>query len=152
MSMTKAAMTTLLTQEIKDLSDNFDSNDYSNALDEAERETGWSFPVSDGFQTRWQKLRGKRHLLSYLRDQSSEEFKVRTLHLNQTWEHLNETIEKMDEDYAEIQESEPAQFAQVDSEKMFGTKVDAGFQYDGVGRDTTYDAVDNVVIFTPTED
>ena len=150
MSMSKAEMTVLLQQEIKDLDDSYEAIDYSNALDDAERETGWSFPVADGFRTLWQKNRGKRHLFFYLLSQSTEEFQVRTIKLNQTFDHLKLTVKEMDDAFEAIIESRPEEFANVDTIHLFGTKVDAGFQYDGMGRDTTY-TDENLVLFRPTE-
>jgi hypothetical protein len=59
-------------------------------------------------------------------------------------------IGRMDDDFLAIMESRPEQFANVDTYKMFSTKVDAGFSYeDGTGRDTTYDT-DQEIIFEPT--
>jgi len=150
MSSTKAEITTLIEEEVMNLADNFTSTDYSNALDDAERETGWAFPVSDGFRTLWQKSRGKRYLYFYLATEATEEFKVRQLHLNQKFDHLWKTITYMDKEFEAIQESRPEEFSDVSSSHAFGTKIDAGFSYDEVGRDTTYDP-DNLVIFQPTE-
>jgi len=150
MSSTKAALTTLLTQEVKGLSTNFVDDDYSNALDDAERDTGWAFPVADGFKTYWQKERGKRHLYFYLATEATEEFKVRQLNLNQKFDHLFSLIKFMDDQFNDIQESRPEMFAGVDAYKSFGTQINAGFQYDDFGRETTYDE-DNLVILNPTE-
>jgi len=150
MSTTQAEMITLLTQEIKDLSGSFESDDYTNATDEAERETGWAYPVADGFRTKWQKDRSKRHLLYFLMTQSTEEFQVRTIKLNQTFEHLLKMIEIMDKSFEAIIESRPEEFASVNTVHIFGTKIDAGFQYDDVGRDVTYDD-SNLSILEPNE-
>jgi len=150
MSTTKAEITTLLEQEIKDLADSFETEDYSNACDQAERETGWAYPVADGFRTLWQKERAKRHLFFFLLSQSTEEFQVRTIKLNQTFEHLDKTVDRMDKAFEAIIESRPEEFANVDAMNMFGTKFDAGFQYDDLGRDTTYDDT-NLTILKPNE-
>lgn len=150
MSSTKAELTTLLEEEIKGLSTNFVAADYSNALDDAERETGWAFPVANGFRTLWQKERSKRHLYWYLASESSEEFKVRQLNLNQKFDHLFKLVDIMDKQFNAIQESRPDQFAGTDSFRSFGTQIDAGFQYDDLGRDTTY-SQGNLVVFNPSE-
>jgi hypothetical protein len=57
----------------------------------------------------------------------------------------------MDSQFLSIQESRPEEFAGVDSYKLFGTKVDAGFKYDSMGRDLTY-TNENVIEFDPLED
>ena len=151
MSMSKDEMAALVKQEIKGLSSNFDDDfDYSNALDDAERDTGWAFPVADGFRTYWQKERAKRHLYFYLVSEASEEFKVRQLNLNQKFDHLWKLIDKADKDFLVVQESRPEEFASVDAYKSFGTQVNASFKYDDLGRDETYDE-DSLVTFGPTD-
>jgi len=147
---TQAEMITTVEQELKGLSEYLETVDYTNAATDAANDTGWAFPVSAGFQTYWQKQRLKRHLYEYLRSESAHKYKVKVFSLNQRFEHYMELIKEMDQKFADIQESEPQEFASVDSYKLFGTNVNAGFQYDGVGNDTTYDS-DNQVNFDPGE-
>ena len=148
---TKAEMTILLQQEVKGLTSYLNSNDYSNACDDAERETGWSFPVSGDFKIYWQKQRAKRHLFFYLMTESAVKFKAKQFSLNQKFEHLKESIEFMDQEFMAIQEARPEEFGSVDPLFTFGTKIDAGFVYEPqTGRDVTYDEDQNV-IFTPDE-
>jgi len=147
--MTKSELITLLEEEIKGLSSYLISSDYSNACDDASKETGWSFPVSGDFKIFWIKQRAKRHLFFYLLTESAHKFKFEQINLQHRFEHYKEIIDKMDEDFDKIQESRPEEFAQVDTYKMFGHKIDAGFQYEAqTGRDFTYDE-DNEVIITP---
>lgn len=148
---TKAELTTLLTQEVKGLSSNFDDDDYSNALDDAEREIGWAFPVAAGFRTFWMKNRAKRHLYFYLVTEATEEFQVRKLYLHQKFDHLKAMIVYMDDKFEAIQESRPEEFAAVSSVNAFGTQIDAGFRYDDFGQDLTYDD-ESIVLFNPGED
>lgn len=147
---TQAEIITLITAEIKALSDEFDSDDYTNATNDASRETGWAFPVTTAFKILWMKNRSKRYLFSYLLAQSVTLFRVKAKYLNQQWEHLAKTIKDMDDDFLAVIESRPEQFANVDVHMLFGTKIDAGFSYEGgTGRDTTY-SDDQVIIFKPT--
>ena len=149
--MTKDEMRALLIQEVKGLTSYLTNPiDYNNSLDDAARETGWSFPVSGDFQEYWQKQRAKRHLFFYLMSESTVKFKAKQFSLNQKWEHLSKSIEIMDKSFTEIIESRPEMFGSgVDALHTFGTKVDAGFQYEkDTGRDLTY-SDDNLVIFTP---
>jgi molybdopterin-guanine dinucleotide biosynthesis protein A len=147
--MTKDEMTTLLTAEVKSLSSLLVAADYSGALDDAARDTGWAFPVTGDFKIYWQKDRGKRHLFFYLMSEAAQEFKYEQVNSQHKFEHYKTLVALMDANFIAIQESRPEQFANVDVYKMFGHKIDAGFHYEsGTGRDTTYDD-DNLVIFNP---
>jgi len=149
--VTKSEFIAVLEQEVKGLSTYLDiAVDYINATNDAMRETGWAFPITSDFQIYWLKQRAKRHLFFYLYSESAHKFKIKTLNLNQRFDHYKELISMMDEAFANIQESEPQQFANVDTFNLFGTKVDAGFSYDHLGRDVTY-SEDNKVKFKPDE-
>ncbi|RLI01786.1 hypothetical protein DRO30_03600, partial [Candidatus Bathyarchaeota archaeon] len=79
--MTKSELITLLEEEIKGLSSYLISSDYSNACDDASKETGWSFPVSGDFKIFWIKQRAKRHLFFYLLTESAHKFKFEQINL-----------------------------------------------------------------------
>ena len=90
MSLTKNQMMTLLEKEVKGLTSYLDSDDYSNACDDASRETGFTFPVADGFQTLWMKSRAKRHIFFYLLTESAHKFKYEQIAdqaVGSTWWH-----------------------------------------------------------------
>lgn len=149
--MTKDEMITLVTAEVKGLSSYLASDDYSNACDDAERETGWSFPVTGDFKILWQKKRVVRNLFFYLFTESTYKFKYKQINLNQRFDHLKDAIKMLDDEFEKIQEERVDQFANVDSYNMFGTKIDAGFSYESqTGRDTTFNE-DQEVIATPNE-
>ena len=150
--MTRAELTTAIQQELKDLSSEFIVEDYTNAIDEAERDTGWATPYGTAFKETWIKRRTKRHLFSYLQTVTAGDFKYKTIHLDQPFKHYTELIKTMDEDFAKIMEEEPHQFAGVSAYEMFGNVVNAGFaSAPQTGRDITYDE-DQSVIITPNED
>jgi hypothetical protein len=147
--MNEAAFTEVITREIKGLSANFESYDYTDAVDEAERETGFSLPTTDAFQIKWLKSRTKRALFFSLLSESSEDFQVKKLYLQQKFANLLNLIKLLDEEFQKALEEEPYEFANVEAYKIFGTKIDAGFAYDSVtGADKTY-SDDQTVIFTP---
>ncbi len=149
--MTKEEMQALLLEEVKGLSSYLDSEDYSNACDDSVRETGWAFPVTVDYKIYWMKERAKRALFFYLLTESAHKFKYKQINLQHRFEHHKAIIEMMDGQFLKAQEDRPDQFADVSSFKMFGTKIDAGFQYETeTGRDITY-GDDNEVIFTPNE-
>ena len=149
--MTKLEMIALLKEEVKALTSKLtDPTDYDNACDDSSREIGWAFPVSGNFKIYWMKYRVKRHLYFYLMSESANKFKVKQFSLDQRFKHYKEIIELMDAEFAAIQEERPDEFAGVDAYGLFGTSINAGFSYDSVGKDTTYDS-DQDVIFEPDE-
>lgn len=160
MFLSKADFTDLLIEEVKGLADYLITVDYSNALDDASRDTGWSFPVSTDFKTLWMKNRAKRYLYFYLLTESAHKFKIKQISLQHRFDHYYGIIYGqngkggMDAEWLAIKEEYPEEFLPtgVDLSHMFGTKIDAGFQYEPqTGIDTTY-TDDNEVIFKPTED
>ena len=140
-----------LEQEVKGLTSYLEEDDYTNAVDDAERETGFSLPTTDTFQIRWLKERTKRHLFFYLMSESAHKFKVDQINLQHRFEHYNKIIEKMDKAFEEALESNPEKFAGADPWDLFGSKVDAGFAYDSqTGIDLTY--IDkNLVNVSPSD-
>lgn len=150
--MTQAEMEEKLEEEVKGLSTYLEGDDYTNACNDASRETGWSFPVTTNFKIQWMKDRAKRHLFFYLFSESAHKFKYEQINLQHRFEHYKIIIEKMDTDFKEALDANPQEFAGAEDYEMFGTKADAGFQYDPVtGKDTTYDD-DNKIVFTPGGD
>jgi hypothetical protein len=140
-----------LTEEVKSLDNYLDNDDYTNALADASRDTGWPLPVTTDFKIKWIKERAKRHIFFYLMTESAHKFKYKQINLQHRFEHYKEIIKTMDEEFIEAQEANPEQFANVDIFKTFGTKVDAGFSYvPQTGEDKTYDD-SNLVMFNPLE-
>jgi len=148
--MTKEEMEAQLVLEVKGLSTSLVSIDYTNACSDAERETGWSFPISDNTQLLWMKKRAVRALFFYLFTQSSYKFKYKQASLNQRFDQLERALKMLDEEWEKFQEDYPDICANVSTYKLFGTKSDAGFAYDITGRDVTYDE-DQEVIFGPND-
>jgi len=148
--MTREEMASQLEQEVKGLTTYLDSADYYNACDDASRETGFSFPVSSDLQILWIKNRAKRHLFFYLLTESAHKFKYEQINLQHRFEHYFKIIERMDEQYEIAKDENALEFSGASAVNMFGTKMDAGFQYDSTGRDTTYN-ISNQVVLAPTE-
>ena len=148
--MTREEMASQLEEEVKGLTTYLDPADYYNACDDAARETGFSFPVSSDLQILWMKDRAKRHLFFYLLTESAHKFKYEQINLQHRFDHYLKIIDSMDEKYAIAKEENALEFAGASAVNMFGTKLDAGFQYSSTGRDTTYN-LNNQVVLTPTE-
>ena len=143
--MTRTEMIKLLQEEVS-LSALTDPTDYNNAADAASRETGWPFPVSTDFKTHWMLERATRHLFFYLATQTAHKFKVKTISLNHKFDHYFKLIGYMDKAFVEVVDQRPDEFAGVDSYKLFGSKIDAGFAYDPLGKDITYDSAQEVIV------
>ena len=151
MSLSKDRFVSLLEREVKGLTSYLDSQDYKNAADDAARETGFSFPVAEGFATLWMKDRAKRHLFFYLLTESAHKFKYEQINLQHRFDHYRNIIEYMDKKYSEALEEYAYEFAGATAINMLGTKIDAGFAYESqTGRDLTYQD-DNLTILSPTE-
>jgi len=137
--MTNAELLALLKQEVKGLTSYLtDPTDYDNAIDDAERETGWTMPISGSFKEYWIKQRAKRHLFFYLYSESAHKFKYKQISLQHRFEHYGKMIKDMDVAYLTAIEERPDLFAGVSISHLFGSKIDAGFAYDSTGRDITY--------------
>jgi len=149
--MTKAEMTTLLEQEVKGLTSYLVSDDFSNALDDASRETGWGFPISGDKKIHWQKQRAKRHLHFYLVSETAHKFKYKQISMNQRFEHHWKIISGMDKLWTDAQDDLLIELSGAESYELFGTKVDAGFAYEEqTGQDITMDQ-DQEVLHHPNE-
>ncbi len=143
--MTRDEMIAQLVEEVVDPALT-DPTDYENAVDAAARETEWAFPVVTDFRIHWQMERAKRYLFFYLASKTARKFKIKQISLNQSFDHYFKLIDRMDEAFEKIVEDRPDEFASVDSYKLFGSKIDAGFAYDPLGRDITYKSDQQVIV------
>jgi len=146
--MTAEELKEVLQLELKSLKDKVDSNDYDQAVNNAQRDTGWVCPVTADFQIQWLKERAKRWLFFFLWTESAHKFKFEQINLQNRFEHYKILIEYMDKQFESAKEENIAEFAGAQPYEMFGTKIEAGFQYDGLGQDTTYND-SNLVIIEP---
>ncbi len=141
----------VITREIKALSSNFDSDDYADAVDEAERETSFSFPATSSFQIQWLLKRVKRALFFSLLSENAESFKFKQINLQDKFKNLKSLVDSMDEEFTQAQLDYIYEFAKVDAIQAFSHKIDAGFASDDFGRDITYDD-EQLVIINPSSD
>jgi len=137
-------------QQVKGLSRYLEDEDYASAIEDACRETGWTLPTTSDFKTQWIIKRTKRHLFEYLQTEQAYKFKFEQINLQNRFEHLSKLIERFDREFRQAMLENIQEFSGVDVNKIFGTYVHAGFSYDSVGTDTTYDD-DNLVKTLPTE-
>ena len=150
--MTQDELRELLKEEVKGLISYLtDPTDYDNAIDDAERETGWAMPVTTDFKILWIKNRAKRHLFFYLMSESAHKFKFEQINLQHRFSHYATLIKNMDEEFEKAKLENIHEFAGVDAFKIFGTQVEPGFAYEQeTGRDITFDE-DQKVLFGPNE-
>lgn len=146
--MDKNDFVTLIEKEVKGLASVLDPEDYKNAVDDALRDTGWALPVTNSDKIKWIKDRSKRHIFFYLMTESAHKFKVKQYSLHQRFDHYEKIVDKMDEKWESFSET----YIDLDDPvSLFGTKVDAGFQYSSTGVDTTY-SDNNVVVHEPNDE
>ena len=149
--MTKAELTTLLQQELKGLTSSLEDDDYSNAIDAAERDTGWSMPQTTAFNLKWMIERSKRHLFFFLMSEAASKFRYKDIHLQHRFEHYADLIRQMDTDFEKAQDEYAFEFAGVPAYEQMAHKIDAGFAYESqTGRDHTFDD-ENIVLIHPNE-
>jgi len=141
----------LIQEEVRTLDQFLELADYTNAVNDALRETGWSLPTSVDFRIHWIKMRAKRHLFFYLASESARKFKVKQFSLEQRFKHYMLLVKSMDEEFEAAKEEHPEEFAGAEAYALFGSKIDAGFAYDQFGSDITYD-IEQEVIITPSDD
>ena len=123
---------------------------YELACDQAAQELGWSYPMTVPTKALWIVKRATRHAINILRIASAKGFKFKQVNLQQRFEHYHKLMEEMDKEFEEAIAGDLALFAGVETYKMFGTKIDAGFSYSAFGEDTTYD-ITKLVNFAPME-
>ncbi len=152
---TVAELTEIITLEMKSLESELENDDYVNALNAAQWET-WSLPLTDNFKLYWVKERAKRHLFFMLATGQAMEFKVKTYNLGEPFKHLSDTYKAMDVLFEKAKEDFPDAFpvlgdSAINNYELFGTYISSGFQYNAVGKDTTYES-SNSIIITPSSD
>lgn len=146
--MTESDLITQVTREIRGLSSNFIADDFTDAVDAAQRDTGFTLPTTVDFQIKWLIERTKRALYFGLCSENAESFKFKQMSLNQKFDNFYKLIAFMDAAFDKAIAENPTEFAGGEPYELFGSKVDAGFSYDDLGEDTTYDE-ENIVQVTP---
>ena len=147
--MTEDELIETVEMEIKTLSNKFDDDDFTNAVAAAKRETGFTLPATDNTRIQWLIRRTKRHLIEMLLYEASSKYKFEQINSQMKFDHYERIVKREDEEFEKAKAGDVYLFAGVSAYKMFGTKIDAGFAYDRVGRDRTY-RDDNDVVITPS--
>jgi hypothetical protein len=138
MSLTKEQCIQKVKTQIGNIRDKVESQSVSESCDLALLETGWTFPMSNTFMEYWIIARTKRHLFYQILTVSAYKFKFKQINLQNRFEHFRFMVRDCDREFKEAMEEHPELFTNVDIVHSFGTKIDAGFRYDELGRDITY--------------
>ena len=120
-------------------SDLLTSDGKESAVNSALTELGWILPQTDTAKIWWITKRAWRHASYILWFASAQKFKYKQVNLQQRFDHYEKVIVSMDAEFEEALRTSANIFAGVDVTKMFGTVIGAGFIYDYVGTDITYD-------------
>ncbi|MFA5394426.1 MAG: hypothetical protein WC346_00220 [Methanogenium sp.] len=144
-------LTDILKIQLSSLAALITEDGYELVCNQAEQELGWSYPITDPTRLFWVVKRATRHALNLLKIASANKFKYKQVNLQNRFEHFQKLIEDMDKEFEEAMSSDIGLFAGIDSYKMFGTKIDAGFAYTRMGKDVTYNS-DRYVNFAPLAD
>jgi len=108
-------------------------------------ELGFSFPTTTSKQSFWATERTKRHALYIVVVSQAERFKYKQINLQQKFDHYFKIIEKADKAFASAIENDvsgtfPIELTDGDDFAVYGFLMNpAGFVYDQLGRDLTYD-------------
>ena len=147
--MTSGELIIVVEQELKALATNFVAVDYTNAVEDAVRETSYVLPNTNNEQIYWLKQRTKRNMVFMLATGVASSFQVKQIKLDQKFRNLKELYVDMDKVWKEAQGE--LGIGVSDTFRLFGSKVDAGFASDELtGEDTTYSA-EQLVIVTPDD-
>jgi hypothetical protein len=131
-------------------------DDIDNAVALAASETGWTFPLSTTLKDYWIKNRSKRHIFAMLCGESAYKFKFKQINLQNRFEHFRQLVRMMDQEWNTFKKENPfaiapsEEFNGISKTHIFGTVIDAGFNYDDYGQDVTYDD-GNLVVIAPTD-
>ncbi len=109
------------------------------AAEQAMAELGFAYPVTDAVKVMWVGKRALRHTCYILLIAAAQKFKYKQVNLQQRFDHYKILVDTMDKEYEKALSSDLSVFLNVEAYKMFGSTVSAGFVYDKIGNDLTYE-------------
>lgn len=148
--MTESQVMTAFQNEMKSTISLLSTDEKTRLSDKTISELGWSFPLSSNFQKFWFIERMKRHAYWMFLTEAAHKFKYKQVNLQHRFAHYKDIIKMADEQFAVAIKENPAELAGVQPLQMFGHSISAGFSYDKLGSDTTYET-SNKVSIAPTE-
>lgn len=144
MTITKASFSVQLKQQLGTISDKLTLPQIDASVSTALRELGWTLPVTHNTKEYWLIERAKRHCLFILMIESAHKIRYKELHLQNRFNQYKDLIYEMDQSFEKAMEANPSLFSSVNaldggSGEGFISFIPAGFSYNDVGHDTTYD-------------
>lgn len=150
--MTSSEAVIVIKRELKALSSNFVDDDYTDAIDTAQRELSpFIFPTTDTFQILWLIKRTKRALFFALLTENLLSFKFKQLSLQDKFKNLQSILQDMDKEFRQAMEDDSDKFANVAAYTLFSHYVGSSYKYTPLGRDVTMNS-DNLVGVHPNEE
>lgn len=117
----------------------FSADDYLNAYNAANVDTGFILPNSSDYQLKWLEKRAIRHLFFYKQIRSIENFDVPKAKLEQMYNHYAAIVDKMDTEFDDEKMGNPEAYG-LSGGSQFGEVVSSGFLVDPLtGNDKTYE-------------
>lgn len=142
---TAADIVTLVQVQLSTSATLLTSDGLTAAANNAATELGWSYPQTDPTRIYWLTKRATRHSCYILWIASAQNFKYKQVNLQHRFDHYSSVIKAMDLEFSHALETDSSMFASVDTYKQFGTLLNAGFVYNALGEDITYDDLTNYI-------
>lgn len=103
-------------------------------------ELRWTLPQSDQTQCYWMIERTRRHALYTIVIEQAHKFHYKQINLQQRFDHYFKLIESADKSFNTFIDANPSLFPNSGDNSMAGGfYIPAGFVYDQLGRDLTYE-------------
>lgn len=129
-----AALIAEITNRVRSLSSYLAQEDYDQAVSDMQDETGWVFPMVIADICFWAKERVHRHLLFYLTTESARKFQIKSINLNQRFDHYIKLVEFMDQRWYKFLEENADLISGAETYELFGHQAESTWNADYVGR------------------
>ena len=101
--------------------DSLSEDAYTDAINSALNELGWSVPIDHPLKEYWVLERSVRHSVFILTIEAARKFRYKQIHLQNRFEHYNTILKMLDEKYEKAKKENPELFADsiyVDSDTL----------------------------------
>lgn len=119
--------------------DSLSDEAYTDAINSALRELGWSVPIDHPLKEFWVLERSVRHSIFVLMIEAARKFRYKQIHLQNRFEHYSSILALLDKQYTDAKKENPELFAgsvYVDSDTLVRwiTYIPNARDYDVFGR------------------
>lgn len=91
--------------------DSLSDEAYTDAINSALRELGWSVPIDHPLKEYWALERSVRHSIFILMIEAARKFRYKQIHLQNRFEHYSAILSLLDVQYATAKQENPELFA-----------------------------------------